>query len=85
MTARPGASLFEGGGVFYFVHSFYVDPEDYADVAATCRYGVEFAVALEHGNVVATQFHRRRASATGSALLERFISWQPRAVRQSPA
>jgi glutamine amidotransferase len=75
--ARQGASLFEGGGVFYFVHSFYVDPEDDADVAATCRYGVEFAAALEHENVVATQFHPEKSQRDGLALLERFISWQP--------
>jgi glutamine amidotransferase len=77
VTARPGASLFEGGGVYYFVHSFYVDPEDDADVAATCRYGVEFAAALEHENVVATQFHPEKSQRDGLALLERFISWQP--------
>ncbi len=84
MTARPGASLFQDGGVFYFVHSFYVHPEDDADVAATCRYGVEFAAALEHGNVVATQFHPEKSQRDGLALLERFISWQP-ALAASPA
>jgi glutamine amidotransferase len=77
VTARPGAWLVDGSGVFYFVHSFYVDPENDADVAATCRYGVEFAAALEHENVVATQFHPEKSQRDGLALLERFISWQP--------
>lgn len=77
VAPRPDASLFDGEGVYYFVHSFYVDPEDEADVAATCLYGVEFAAGLERGNVVATQFHPEKSQRDGLALLERFLSWQP--------
>ena len=42
---------------FYFVHSYYVVPEDKEIIAASTEYGVEFPSVIAKGNVFATQFH----------------------------
>jgi len=58
---------------FYFVHSYYPDPADAGDIAATTDYGVEFACAAARDNVVATQFHPEKSADPGIALLRNFI------------
>lgn len=56
----------------YFVHSYYVDARDAASVAATCRYGIEFAAMLERDNIFAAQFHPEKSQAAGLGILSRF-------------
>ncbi len=58
---------------FYFVHSYYVKPDDSAVVAGKCEYGVEFAAAIRHDNIFATQFHPEKSQDDGLALLRRFM------------
>src|SRR5512138_1277292 len=41
----------------YFVHSYYVKPDDPAVVATTTGYGIDFCSAVCRDNVMATQFH----------------------------
>jgi len=60
---------------FYFVHSYYVDAGDPAQVAATCHYGREFAVALSKGNLFAVQFHPEKSHTAGLQLLKNFVHW----------
>lgn len=60
---------------FYFVHSFYVDPEDRDCVAGTCDYGINFAAALSAHNLFATQFHPEKSAAPGLQLLKNFATW----------
>ena len=72
VVASPSATLFDGiapGARFYFVHSFYADPADGVDVAATTEYGLAFCSAVERGNVWATQFHPEKSAEVGLALL----------------
>lgn len=67
--------LFNGvadGSNVYFVHSYYVKPEDPAVVAATCTYGIEFCAAIRHNNVMATQFHPEKSQAIGLQMLKNF-------------
>ncbi len=61
----------EGSNV-YFVHSYYVKPDDPAVVAATCTYGLEFCAAIQRDNLVATQFHPEKSQAIGLAMLKNF-------------
>ncbi|MFN3476351.1 MAG: imidazole glycerol phosphate synthase subunit HisH [Candidatus Methylomirabilales bacterium] len=71
---RP-APLFEGipdGSFFYFVHSYYVEPEDEGVVAATTEYGIRFASVIWQENLFATQFHPEKSQALGLKLLENF-------------
>lgn len=58
--------------MMYFVHSYYVAPDDAAVVAATARHGITFACALEQDNVMAVQFHPEKSSAAGQQVLRNF-------------
>jgi len=60
---------------FYFVHSYYVVPEDQDVVAARTRYGVEFCCAAAFGSTFAVQFHPEKSQAAGKRLLDAFRAW----------
>ena len=67
--------LFSGIGdrsYFYFVHSYYVVPEDGSIVAATTDYGAEFTSAVCRDNIFAVQFHPEKSQKAGLKLLENF-------------
>jgi glutamine amidotransferase len=57
---------------FYFVHSFYVVPDDEAVAAGTTDYGVSFTSMIWKDNVFATQFHPEKSQATGLKILAGF-------------
>ncbi len=61
---------------FYFVHSYYPDPERESDVMATADYGGAFCCALGRDNLFATQFHPEKSGELGLQLLARFSRWQ---------
>jgi imidazole glycerol-phosphate synthase subunit HisH len=61
---------------FYFVHSFYVAPQDASIIAATCDYAVDFAAALSCDNLFATQFHPEKSHTVGLQLLKNFVEWR---------
>ncbi|HHW20298.1 MAG TPA: imidazole glycerol phosphate synthase subunit HisH [Thermodesulfovibrio thiophilus] len=58
---------------FYFVHSYYVSPEDSKVVAGVTDYGVEFTSMIIHENIFATQFHPEKSQKTGLTLLRNFV------------
>lgn len=60
---------------FYFVHSYYVDPEDRANVAGVCDYGGEFCAAVSAPNIFAVQFHPEKSQLLGLRILENFMQW----------
>ena len=62
-----------GNEKFYFVHSFYVVPEDDSDVLTTTNYGLEFVSGIQKGNITATQFHPEKSSNAGITLLKNFL------------
>jgi glutamine amidotransferase len=62
----------ESGSYFYFVHSYYAIPEDPKDIAAVTSYGVEFACAVQRGNIYAVQFHPEKSQEKGLRLLRNF-------------
>jgi glutamine amidotransferase len=74
--------IFEGiddGSEFYFVHSYYPDPENPGDVAGVTDYaGVEFASVIGRGNLVATQFHPEKSGRIGLRLFQNFSRWDGR-------
>ncbi len=58
---------------FYFVHSYYVEPEDSAIVAGETEYGITFCSAIAKDNLVATQFHPERSGDIGLKFYDNFI------------
>ena len=58
---------------FYFVHSYYADPEDDSVVAGTTQYGTKFCSVLSSKNVTATQFHPEKSGSIGLKIYENFV------------
>lgn len=74
-SAAERPPLFAGidnGEHFYFVHSYYVEPADAADVATLTDYGPPFCSSVRRGNVFATQFHPEKSQSAGLRLLKNF-------------
>jgi glutamine amidotransferase len=75
VDVRNGSYLFDGldePAWFYFVHSYA--PDDDAHAVATCDYGGRVVVAVERGNVAATQFHPEKSGTNGLRLLGNFVA-----------
>ena len=60
---------------FYFVHSYYVDPEEKTLVAGSTEYGIEFVSVIARDNVFAAQFHPEKSAHDGLQLLKNFCRW----------
>ena len=58
----------------YFVHSYYVVPDDSQITVASTSYGVEFTAAIAKENVFACQFHPEKSQAIGLRILENFVA-----------
>jgi len=58
---------------FYFVHSYYVEPEDKSLVAGETEYGIRLCSVIARGNLVATQFHPEKSGDIGLRLYDNFI------------
>jgi len=73
--AKRQCPIFEGipeGTYFYFVHSYYVEPDDPTVVAAVTDYGTSFVSAIWRDNIFATQFHPEKSQEAGLKLIENF-------------
>jgi glutamine amidotransferase len=62
---------------FYYVHSYYVQPQDAALIQATSDYPAPFVCAVAQENLFAVQFHPEKSQAAGLQLLKNFIQWNP--------
>lgn len=62
---------------FYFVHSYYVQPEHESDSAGLTDYIVNFTSAAARDNLFATQFHPEKSQKPGLTLLRNFLDWRP--------
>jgi glutamine amidotransferase len=57
---------------FYFVHSYYVAPEDASIISTTTDYGIKFTSSVRKGNIFAVQFHPEKSQALGLRILKNF-------------
>jgi glutamine amidotransferase len=62
------------GDAVYFVHSYYVVPDDPGLVATETDYPTPFASSIWHENVFATQFHPEKSQRVGLAMLGQFAA-----------
>lgn len=71
---RPAPILagIEDGSHFYFVHSYYVVPDDPDVVVLEADYHRPFCAMICRDNLVATQFHPEKSQSTGLHLLRNF-------------
>jgi glutamine amidotransferase len=65
------------GSRFYFVHSYFVLPDDPAVTAGRTLYGIPFTSAVGRANIFATQFHPEKSAEAGLQLLKNFMHWHP--------
>ncbi len=65
------------GSRFYFVHSYYVCPEQQSQVVGRTEYGIPFTSAVATANIFAVQFHPEKSAQVGLALLGNFLRWNP--------
>lgn len=61
------------GANFYFVHSYYVEPEDKSEVVAETEYGIPFCSVLARGNLIGTQFHPEKSGEFGLKMYDNFL------------
>jgi len=61
------------GTYMYFVHSYYVVPEDDSVVATTTEYGMKFCSFLYKDNIYAMQFHPEKSQKQGLKMIENFV------------
>jgi imidazole glycerol-phosphate synthase subunit HisH len=72
---RNDTPIFRGipdGSHFYFVHSYYVLPEEGSDVAGETEYGIKFTCAVARDNIFAVQFHPEKSQGNGLKILANF-------------
>lgn len=75
LSFKQKPPAFEGipdGSNVYFVHSYYVKPDDDAVIASTTDYGIEFCSSIWKDNIVATQFHPEKSQEIGLRILKNF-------------
>jgi len=62
-----------GNNYMYFVHSYYVNPDDKKIIAATVDYGIDVPAVVCLENVFATQFHPEKSGDDGLKILKNFV------------
>jgi glutamine amidotransferase len=66
------AKDFDDAPQFYFLHSFYFDAQDKANVAATAHYGLDFDAVVSRGHIHGVQCHPEKSHHWGAQLLKNF-------------
>ncbi len=66
------ATGFDDAPQFYFLHSYYFDAQDKADVAATAHYGIDFDAVVSRGKIHGVQCHPEKSHHWGAQLLKNF-------------
>lgn len=72
---KPECPLFAGAADdshFYFVHSYYVEPDDSAVTAGVTDYGITYTSAVCRGPLMAVQFHPEKSHRVGLKMLDNF-------------
>jgi imidazole glycerol-phosphate synthase subunit HisH len=70
--ASPFLEGLSSGDYVYFVHSFYVVPDDSSIVATTTDYGESFVSSIATDTLFACQFHPEKSQELGLRILANF-------------
>jgi glutamine amidotransferase len=69
---HPFSRSFTPDGYYYFVNSYFARPTDDVSLVGVTTYGQEFAAAVAHKNIMATQFHTEKSARAGLQVLKAF-------------
>ena len=61
----------------YFVHSFQLYAENFAEMVATTDYGGPVTAIVARDNIFGTQFHPEKSQTLGLGLIGNFLKWRP--------
>ncbi len=76
--AHPLWQGIEDGARFYYVHSYYVSPDDSTLEAGYTEYPARFTGVIARDNIFAVQFHPEKSQHAGLQLLSNFVQWNGR-------
>jgi glutamine amidotransferase len=74
--AAPPLKGIASGEHLYFVHSYYVEPQDRSVVATMTDYGLPFVSSVWRENIFACQFHPEKSQAAGLRIVKNFGEWR---------
>lgn len=74
-SASPLFNNIEDNSCFYFVHSFYCQPDKKTVSIGETDYGIKFASIVNVGNIFGCQFHPEKSQLAGLKLLENFSNF----------
>ena len=63
----------ENGEEFYFVHSFYCEANDEANILNSTNHEMDFVSAIEKENIFGVQYHPEKSHQAGERLINNFI------------
>lgn len=72
VNPSPIVAGIDDSDMFYFVHSYYVDPAEAEVISTTTEYGMKFASIVSKANVFGIQFHPEKSSKLGLQILKNF-------------
>ena len=73
LAVQPASRLLQGiaqDSFVYYTHSFHAPLV--AETTAATEYGLQFAGAVEHGNIFGVQFHPEKSGDVGLSILKNF-------------
>lgn len=59
---------------FYFLHSYFIEPQNHEDIVATVEYGSELTCVVRRDNIVGIQFHPEKSHDNGVQIFKNFAS-----------
>jgi imidazole glycerol phosphate synthase glutamine amidotransferase subunit len=72
--AHPAWQGLGGSSTFYFVHSYFPQPDDPALAACVTDYSGEFVSGIASTNLIAVQFHPEKSQGAGLKLLSNAVA-----------
>ena len=77
LNLKKNNKLFDGvdnNSNFYFVHSYYCDPEEDKIISGTTTYSLDMCASINQKNLYAVQFHPEKSAADGLKIYKNFIN-----------
>jgi glutamine amidotransferase len=70
------SELFGLDGDFYFIHSYYFNPENMTEIIANTPFGAShFPSIVKRRNILGIQFHPEKSGIRGRSLIDGIIEW----------